>query len=197
MITITRVLCLVDWCLTKSLWINFQISQNKQWIQWRRIYFPKYKMIEYNCTKNLCMIIHEKNHWWRKTIRSHHFIEKEKLGKYLSGILSIDIDEADIENKNQFINDIRGFNNKHILQCNNKTISNIPEEWCYISSMTPTAFMNDQDESRCYANSSFQVLFLNIFFRQVIMNIDCEKNIEHMDNIKDEYRGYIHNIMIP
>ena len=28
------------------------------------------------------------------------------------------------------------------------------------------------------------------------MNIDCEKIIEHMDNIKDYYRGYIQKIMI-
>ena len=46
----------------------------------------------------------------------------------MSGMLSIDIDEADLEKKtNKFINDISNFNNKHIIQCYNKTISNIPE----------------------------------------------------------------------
>ena len=69
----------------------------------------------------------------KNTLRSHHFIEKEKLINYLSGIFSIDIDDADIEKKrNQFINYIRNFNNKHIIQCYNKIISNIPEEPCYI-----------------------------------------------------------------
>ena len=64
----------------------------------------------------------------KKTLRSHHFTEKEKLTKYLYDILSIDIDEADLEKKiNQLINDITDFNNKHIIQCYNKTISNIPE----------------------------------------------------------------------
>ena len=106
----------------------------------------------------------------------HHFIEKEKLRKYLSGILSIDNDEADLENKtNQFINDVSDFNNRHIIQCNNKPISNIPEETHYISSMTPIGFMNGQDESICNVNLSFQVIFFNIFFRTIIMNIDCEK----------------------
>ena len=78
----------------------------------------------------------------------------------MSGILSIDIDEAYLENKtNQFINDISDFNNKRIIQYSNKHISNIPEEPRYISSMTLTGFMNGQDESRCYVNLSFQVLF--------------------------------------
>ena len=64
----------------------------------------------------------------KKTLRSHNFIEKYKLRKYLSVILSIDIYEAYLEKKtNQFINDISNFNNKHIIKCYNKTISNIPE----------------------------------------------------------------------
>ena len=75
-------------------------------------------------------------------------------------MLSIDIDESSIEKKkNQFINDISNFNNKHIIECYNKTISNIPEEPRYISPMTPNVFINGQDESRCYFNSSFKVIF--------------------------------------
>ena len=94
----------------------------------------------------------------------------------MSGILSIDIDEADLEEKtNQLINDISDFNNKHIMQCYNENISNIPEETSYISSMTPIGFINGQYESIFYVNLSIQVLFFNIFFRQLIMNIDCEK----------------------
>ena len=75
-------------------------------------------------------------------------------------MLSIDIDEAYLEKKiKQFINDISDFNKKRIIQCYIETISNILEESRYISSMTPTGFINGQDESRCYFNSSFQVLF--------------------------------------
>ena len=47
----------------------------------------------------------------------------------MSIILSIYNDEADIGKKaNKFINDIRDFNNKHIIKCNKKPLSNIPEE---------------------------------------------------------------------
>ena len=119
-------------------------------------------MIKFTCTKGVCRIFHRKEKMLiqKNTFRSHDFIEKERLRKYLYGILSIDNTEADLEKKtNQFINDISNFNNKHIIQCNNKPIYNIPEEPRYISSMTPIGFMNGQDESRCYVNSSFQVLF--------------------------------------
>ena len=62
--------------------------------------------------------------------------------------------------------------------------------------MKPTRFINVQYESICYVNSSFQVIFFNIFFTRLIMNIDCEKYREHMDNCKDNYRGYIQKIVI-
>ena len=76
------------------------------------------------------------------------------------GMSSIVIDESYIEKKtNQFINDISNFNNKHIVQCYNKTKSNIPEEPRYISSMKSNGFINGQDKSGCYVNFSFQVLF--------------------------------------
>ena len=81
-------------------------------------------------------------------------------------------------------------------QCYNEPIYNLPEEPCHISSMTPTGLINGQDESICYVNLSFKVLFLNIVFRQLIMNIDCENVIEHMYNNEDDYRGYIQKIMI-
>ena len=97
-----------------------------------------------------------KNSETKSTLRSHHYIGREKLGKYLSGILSIDNYEVDLEKKmNQFIGYISDFHNKHIIQCNNQPISNIPEEPCYISSMTPIGFKNAQYESRFYFNSPF------------------------------------------
>ena len=44
-------------------------------------------------------------------------------------MLLVDIDKPDLEKKtNQFINYIGDFNKKYIIQCNNKPISNIPEE---------------------------------------------------------------------
>ena len=77
-----------------------------------------------------------------------------------------------------------------------KNISNIPEAPRYISSMTPIGFRNGQDESICYVNLSFQVLFSIYIFRTLIMNIDCKKYIENLDNNTDDYNGYVQKIMI-
>ena len=59
----------------------------------------------------------------KKTLCSHHLIETDQLIKYMSSMLYLDIDEADLEKKkNQFINNIRDFNNKNIIHCYNKAI---------------------------------------------------------------------------
>ena len=39
------------------------------------------------------------NFWYQNTLRTRHFIEKDKLQKYFGILLSIIIDDADIENK--------------------------------------------------------------------------------------------------
>ena len=108
--------------------------------------------------------------WWgggadtKSTLCSRHYVEIEKLRKHLSGILHIENIKADLEKKvGDFINDKSDFNNTHIIKSNIQPVSNILEEEHFISSMTPIGFRNDQDESRCYVNSTFQVLFFNIF----------------------------------
>ena len=48
--------------------------------------------------------------------------------------------------------------------------------------MAPTGLMNDQDQSRCYVNSSFQVHFLIYIFGQLTMNIDCDNIMKELDD---------------
>ena len=83
------------------------------------------------------------------------------------------------EEKNQSINDISWVNNKYIIQCYNKTISNIPEETRYISSMTETGFINGKYELRYYVNLSLHVLF-PIYL----------KTVNHEYSFWDNYRKY-------
>ena len=83
-------------------------------------------------------------------------------------MLSIVANKSDIENRTkQWIDDISLCNNEHIIQCYNITQYNIPEEPRSISFMTPDGFINSQDESMCYVNFSFQVIFFNIYFQIV------------------------------
>ena len=120
----------------------------------------------------------KKNSDTKRTLHSNHYIEIEKLGKYLSGILYIYNDKVDLgENMDQFVNDKSDFNNTHIINSNIQPVSNIPEEEHFIWSMTPIGFRNGQDDSRCYVNSSFQVLFFNIYILSINNEYRLWKNV--------------------
>ena len=111
-----------------------------------KIYFYQQSLQDYSWKKIISDIINK--------LHTHHFIEKGKLRKYIGGLLSIIIDERDIETRtNKLVNDIINFNNEHKINCYSVTQSNIPEEPRYISSMPPTGFINGQDKSMCYVNS--------------------------------------------
>ena len=55
--------------------------------------------------------------------------------------------EADLKIRtDQLINHIQNFNNEHKVHLHNVTQYNIPEEESYISCISPTGFINNQDE---------------------------------------------------
>ena len=131
----------------------------------------------------------------QKNLRSHHYVEK-KL-HYLNALLSIISEkEGPMNRKNQWFFHIREFNKEYIIQPYNVTISNIPEEEQFLTCMEPAGSINDQDESMYYVNSSFQVHFFNIYLRQLILNIDCDKIIEELDNSEDEFSDNFQKILL-
>ena len=100
----------------------------------------------------------------KSTLRSHHYISIDLWRKYLNGITVIESTQADLDKMvDEFISHKIVFNNAHIIKSDIQQITNITEKARFISSMTPTGFRNDQDESRCYVNSTFQVLFSMYF----------------------------------
>ena len=65
----------------------------------------------------------------------------------MGDLLSIIVDEADLENrKNQWISGIIIFNNEHIIQHYNIPQPNMPKEPRYVSYIKPNGFINVQDE---------------------------------------------------
>ena len=133
----------------------------------------------------------------KTTLRYHHYIGIEIWRKYLNGITHIESTQAYLEKKvDDFINNKIDFYTTHIIKYDIQPVTNVPEEARLISSMTPTGFRNDQYESRCYVNLTFQVLFSIYIFRTLIMNIDCDIMLTNIDNIIDDYNGHIQKIMI-
>ena len=78
---------------------------------------------------------------------THHYIEKNKIWKYLDRLISIIFDEADIMNsKTQWFYHVLNFNKEYIIHPYHVNKDIISEEERYISFMTPTLLSNGLDE---------------------------------------------------
>ena len=49
----------------------------------------------------------------------------------------------------------------------------IIEESSFVTVRSPPGFINRENETRCYLNSTFQHLYLNVLFRELVLKINC------------------------
>ena len=93
--------------------VGFRGTYGKGWVS---TYKNKKNVGNIYVYREICTILQISNFNTKKKLRTHHFIETKILQKYLCGLLSIVIDEADLQNiTNQLINDISNFNNEHFV----------------------------------------------------------------------------------
>ena len=59
--------------------------------------------------------------------------------------------------------------------------SSVPEESRYIEFITPLGFINQENETGCHFNSTNQLLYYNVLFRQLILNINCDTIMTCLD----------------
>ena len=172
--------------------INMNLSMNATEKQGRSVnnfLFSKKITMKSTCTKVIFKINYTKNVMftslrWRKKY-------------YMDGLLFMMFDEeylTDIINRWFF--HIWNFNKENVIQHYNITISNITEEERYLTRMTPNGLINGKYESICSVNSSFQVHFFNIYLRHLILNIDCDKITEYLEDSEDELSSNFQKILI-
>ena len=107
----------------------FTQSTKKSTITHQKHFFSYSSMMQFHFTKYICRTLHGKtNSDTKRTLCSHHYIEIEKLRKYLSGILYIENIKSYLEKKmDEFVNDKSNFNNTHVLKSKILPVFNIPE----------------------------------------------------------------------
>ena len=64
------------------------------------------------------------------------------------------------------------------------------EESSFVTVLSPPGFVNQENEARCYLNSTFQHLYFNVLFRELVFKI----NFYTMRNgLKRESQHFVHN----
>ena len=105
--------------LLENIIMNIFIESTKESTTPHQNFFSRFQDDTINLYKGSMQDFtqNRKNSGTKRKLRSHRFIRIEKLIKYLSGILYIENDKAELEkNTDQFINDKSDFNNTHIIK---------------------------------------------------------------------------------
>ena len=64
------------------------------------------------------------------------------------------------------------------------------EEKPFVTVLSPPGFVNPENETRCYLNSTFQHLYYNVLFRDLVFKINC---YTILNDLKTVSQHFVHN----
>ena len=68
----------------------------------------------------------------------------------------------------------------------------IIEDISFVTVRSPPGFINQENETRCYLNSTFQNLYFSVLFRELVFKINC---YTMLNGLKRESQYFVHNLL--
>ena len=104
----------------------------------------------------------------------HFHIKVSNMKHYLTNILKIDTSSGDMNEKvDHWLDSFEIFHKKYIIMPLESSNHFFLGESLYVTFWSPPGFINRENESVCYLNETIQLLYCNVLFRQLILNIYC------------------------
>ena len=93
---------------------------------------------------------------------------------YWTHVLKNDTSSGDIDEKvEHWLYSFENFHKKYIIMPSLSLNSLLIEESLFVPVWSPPGFINRENETRFYLNATFQILYFNVLFRQLIHKIYC------------------------
>ena len=145
-----------------------------------------------------------RNFYWRKFTHEildieylHLNVERIKMRIYLTNILKLDNSSDDmIKNIDHWLDSFKKFHKKYIILLTWSYHSSFPEDCRYTAVRSLPGFINQENETRYYFNATIKLLYCNVIFRQLILNIDWYTMIISLDKNNKTFPHHYQNIMI-
>ena len=127
----------------------------------------------------------------------HYCLKRNKVKDYWARVLKNDttIYEMD-ELVDQCLLSFEKFHKQYIIMPSLSLEPLLIEENPFVTVRSPPGFVNQENETRCYLNSTFQHLYFNVLFRELVFKINC---YTMLNGLKRESQHFVHifqNIMI-
>ena len=104
----------------------------------------------------------------------HFHLKKNDMKDYFTHVLKNDTSSGDMdENVYHWLDYFEKFHKKYIIMPSLSLNYLLIEESLFVTVRSPPGFINQENETRCYLNATFQLLYFNVLFRKLVLNIDC------------------------
>ena len=124
-------------------------------------------------------------------------VEIIKIRTHYFNIFKYDTPSDDTKEKiDHWLDYFEKFHKNHITMPTEPYHYLFPEESRNISVKSPLVFINQENETRCYFNSTIQLLYFNVLFILLILNIDCYTMMIIMDKSNKNVAHNYQEIMI-
>ena len=101
-------------------------------------------------------------------------LKKNDIKDYLTHVLKNDTSSGDMDEKvDHWLDSFEKFHKKYIFMPSISLNSLFLEDILFVTVCSPPGFINQENETRCYLNATLQLLYFNVIFRQLVLNIDC------------------------
>ena len=101
-------------------------------------------------------------------------LKKNDMKDYLTHVLKNYTSSGDMDEKvDHWLGSFEKFHKKYISMPTISLNSLFLEEFFFVTVQSPPGFINRENETRCYLNATLQLLYFNVLFRQLVLNIDC------------------------
>ena len=91
----------------------------------------------------------------------------------MNHILTVDTSSGDMNEKvDHWLDSFQEFHKKYIIMPSQLLSSSFLENIVFVTFQSPPGFINQENETRCYLNAMLQLLYFNVIFIQLLLNID-------------------------
>ena len=112
-------------------------------------------------------------------------IKKPRYETLFDPHIKSDTSDGDMdENIDHWLDSFEKFRKKYIIMTSEPLNYSFIEDSWFITFRSPPGFINQENETRCDLNATFQMLYFNVLFRQLILNIDCYTMMIGLDKKK-------------
>ena len=104
----------------------------------------------------------------------HLRLKKNDIKNYFTNILKSETSSGDTNEKvDHRLDYFEKFNKKYIIMPSKSLNYLFLEESLFVTVQSPPGFINQENKTRFYLNATLQLLYLDVLFRQLVLNIDC------------------------